>query len=143
YRILSIASLPLHGARAYKTDILDKLVNPGVAIPPRPSIIDGITDAIIDTAPSIAELAEALLPLVAGSVMVGHNIDFDAAMLRREAVIAGIDWIDPPTLCLTQLEAMLVPEGTDLGLGAMAARRGIAVHGRHTALGDALVAADI
>jgi DNA polymerase-3 subunit epsilon len=142
-RILSIAALPLHGARAYKAHILDKLVNPGVAIPPRSSMIHGITDAMIETAPSFAELAEELMPLVAGRVMVGHNIGFDAAMLRREAAIAGIDWIDPPTLCLTQLEAMLVPEGTDLGLDAMAARRGIAVHGRHTALGDALVAADI
>jgi DNA polymerase III epsilon subunit-like protein len=76
-------------------------------------------------------------------VLVGHNVGFDAAMLRREAAVAGIAWAEPPTLCLTQIEALLAPDGADLGLDAMAARRGIDVHGRHTALGDVLVTAEI
>ena len=142
-RVLSIAALPLHGARLYKADAFDRLVNPGIAIPPASSAIHGITDAMVRDAPAFAEVARALLPRIDGLVLVGHNVGFDAAMLRREAKAAGIDWPERPTLCLAQLEAVLEPEGADLSLDAMARRRGIDVHGRHTALGDVLVTAEI
>lgn len=142
-RVVSIAALPLHGARVYKAQAFDRLVNPRVAIPPAASAIHGITDAMVRDAPAFAEVARALLPLLDGMVLVGHNVDFDAAMLRREAAVAGIGWNRAPTLCLAQLEAMLEPEGADLSLDAMAQRRGIDVHGRHTALGDVLVTAEI
>ena len=142
-RVVSIAALPLHGPRAYKARALDLLVNPGMPIPPKSSLIHGITDAMVGTAPGFGDVAAELIPLVAGRVLVGHNVGFDAAMLRREAVLAGVRWPEPPTLCLTQIEALLAPEGADLSLDAMAARRGIDIHGRHTALGDVLVSAEI
>lgn len=142
-RIVSIAALPLHGARLYKAEALDRLVNPGVAIPPAAVAIHGITDAMVGAAPAFAALAPELRALIAGRVLVGHNVGFDLAMLRRAAALAGIDWLEPSSLCLARLEAMLQPEGADLSLDAMARRRGIDAHGRHTALGDVLVTAEL
>lgn len=142
-RVLSIAAVPLHGRRLYKAEAFDRLVNPGVAIPPASSAIHGITDAMVRDTPAFAEVARAFLPMARSMVLVGHNIGFDAAMLRRAARAGGVAWPDFPMLCLAQLEAVLEPEGSDLSLDAMARRRGIDVHGRHTALGDVLVTAEV
>ena len=142
-RIVSIAALPLHGARLYKAEAFDRLVNPGIAIPPAAIAIHGITDAMVGDAPSFADVARELRAVLEGRVLVGHNVGFDAAMLRRAAALAGVAWPEAPTLCLARLEAMLEPDGADLSLDAMARRRGIDVHGRHTALGDVLVTAEL
>jgi DNA polymerase-3 subunit epsilon len=123
--------------------VFDRLVNPGVPIPPAATAIHGIADAMVRDAPGFAEVARELVPLLDGMVLVGHNVAFDAAMLRREAATAGIAWPDPPTLCLAQLEAVLEPDAGAFDLDTIARRLDVDVHGRHTALGDALVSAEI
>ena len=76
-------------------------------------------------------------------VWIGHNIGFDIAILRREAKLAGIAWSDPLALDTMCLYMALRPRAADVELEAIAADLGVDVIGRHTALGDALVAAEI
>ena len=71
------------------------------------------------------------------AVLVGHNIAFDIAHLRR----AEIEWDPPPSLDTLLLAAALEPRAGSVELEAFAARLRVPVNGRHTALGDSLMTA--
>jgi len=142
-RIVSVGAVRLHGARIYRSAALDRLVRPGMAIPARSTAVHGITDAMISDAEEFPAVFARLRPLIEGAVLVGHNLPFDVAMLRRECQIAGVAWPDPPGLDTLSLAAVLDPDAHDNSLEGLAERFAVDVHGRHTALGDSLVTAEI
>lgn len=142
-RIVSVGGVRAHGPRIFHIANIDRLVNPGLPIPPRSSAIHGITDELARGAPPFPEVWPALEPLLRGAVLVGHNIGFDLALLRRECSLAGLTPPAPPTLDTLLLAGLLFPDMTDLSLEALGERLGVDIHGRHTALGDALVTAEL
>ena len=142
-RLLSVAAIPLHGARVFSAASFDRLVNPGRRIPPASTAVHGITDAMVDGAPAFAAIAAELGSACARRAWVGHNIGFDLAILRRESARAGLPWLEPPALDTLRLYAALFPRAPDLELEAVAADLGVDAHGRHTARGDALMTAEI
>ena len=142
-RVISIGAVRLHGSRIYRSVTFDRLVHPGRPVPPRATAVHGITDAMLADRPGFAAVYAELAPLLAGCVLVGHNVAFDLAMLRHECELAGLAWHDPPSLDTLLLTAALDPALPGFELDAIAARMGVDVHGRHTALGDALVTAEV
>jgi DNA polymerase III subunit epsilon len=142
-RVVSLAAVPMHGRRIFGAEALDRLVDPGRPIPPRSTAIHGIADAMVRGAPKIAEVLAELAPMLDGAVMVGHSIGFDRAVLRQEAERCGAPWRDPVCLDTAQLAAVLLPDLPDLNLETVAAELGVSPVGRHTALGDALTAAEL
>lgn len=142
-RIVSIGAVRLQGARILRHLTLDRLVNPEQPIPARSTAVHGISTAMVAGAPRIAEVLPSVAEFLAGSVVVGHCIGFDLKMLEREAARAGVAWIRPASLCTMRLAGALFSEADELSLDALAERLGIPVRGRHTALGDALVTAEV
>ncbi len=142
-RLLAVGAVHLHGARLYAAETFDRLVNPAGPIPPGSTAIHGITDAMVAEAPAYATAAADLARFCGERVWIGHNIGFDAAILRREAKLAGLPWREPVTLDTLRLYAALHPRAADVELDAAAAELGVDVIGRHTALGDALVTAEL
>jgi DNA polymerase-3 subunit epsilon len=143
-RLLSVGAVHLHGHRLYLGETFDRLVNPAQRIPPGSTAIHSITDAMIAEAPDYAGSTAADLARFCGErVWVGHNIGFDAAILRREAKLAGLSWSEPVMLDTLRLYAALYPRAPDVELDAVAGELGVDVIGRHTALGDALVTAEV
>lgn len=69
---------------------LASLVAPGIPIPWQARSIHGISDEDVADAPRFAELAQALLELAKGAVIVGHNVGFDLGFLDGELMRAGI-----------------------------------------------------
>ena len=106
-------------------------------------MIHGITDDMVRQAAGIAEVWRSLEPLMRDVVLVGHNIAFDVAILRRVAAEAGLDWTPPASLDTMLLTAALEPELPGYGLETVAEHFGVDLRGRHTALGDCLVTAEI
>ena len=53
------------------------LVNPQRAIPPFITVLTGITDSMVASAPTIDETLEPLLGFIGDSVLVAHNARFD------------------------------------------------------------------
>jgi DNA polymerase-3 subunit epsilon len=92
-------------------------------------------------APAYAEVAPKIMAALQGIAMIGHHTVFDLAVLRQASASAGIDWQDPPWLDTALLYSALFPEARVFDLDAVAAELGVAIHGRHTALGDALATA--
>jgi len=142
-RVISIGALRLVGGRMYRATSFDRLVNPGIAIPPRSTAIHGITDPMVADAPPFAEVYAALDRLLAGTVVVGHQVAFDLAMLRRECARHDCRWTEPQALDTLLLVTCLLPSLSSASLDAVAAELGVSIHGRHTALGDSLVTAEI
>ena len=141
--IVSVGGVRMHGARIYRSAVIDRLVDPERPIPPPSTAIHGITDEMVAAAPDFAALWEILEPLLAGTVIVGHNIGFDIAHLAKATAEAGIEWTPPPFLDTLLLSAALEPGKPALGLDQLAERHGVNVRGRHTALGDSLMTAEI
>jgi DNA polymerase-3 subunit epsilon len=81
--------------------------------------------------------------MIEGSVIVGHSIGFDLAILKSECGRAGLSWTTPPALDTALLYSALYPKEKEIGLENLAERFGVEIEGRHTALGDALVTAEI
>ncbi|MCC7271829.1 MAG: 3'-5' exonuclease [Alphaproteobacteria bacterium] len=142
-RAVSVAGVRIHGDRLYGAVTLDRLVRPDVPIPRTATAIHGIADATVADAPTVAAVLPEVAEFVAGCVVVGHNIGFDLAVLAAEARRTGVAWGTPPSLCLLQLVDVLEPGWTNLDLDSLAAHFAVPVTGRHTALGDALVTAEL
>ena len=141
--IVSLGGVRMHGDRMFRGATIDCLVNPGRAIPPRSTAIHGITDAMVADAEPFARNWARLAALMEGCVLVGHNIAFDIAHLRNAAARDGIAWMAPIALDTLLLGSLLDPGEPDFSLDAMAARHGVNIRGRHTALGDSLVTAEL
>ncbi len=142
-RIVSVGAVRMHGRIAYPHVTMDRLVDPGTPIPAPSTAVHGITDAMVAGAPGFADLHGDLVGFLEGCVLVGHNIGFDRALLSAECARSGLSWPEPPTLDTGHVAAALFPDMTDLSLDAIAERVGVETRGRHTALGDCLVTAEL
>ncbi len=136
-RIVSLGAVRLQGAKLLRNQVLDLLINPGRQIPAVSTAVHGISDLMVLPAPAYAEVAPKIMAALKGVAMIGHHTVFDLAVLRRASTSIGIDWQDPPWLDTALLYSALHPEARVFDLDAVAAAVGVAVHGRHTALGDA------
>ena len=142
-RIISIGAVRVCGARMYRSLGFDRLVKPGVEIPARSTAVHGITDAMVVDAEGFAEVYAEFAGLARDTVLIGHNIAFDVAMLRRECELAELPWQEP-----RMLDTLLLASSLDLGLPNLSLEHladyfSVNIHGRHTALGDSLVTADV
>jgi DNA polymerase III subunit epsilon len=71
---------------------LQTLVRPGGSIPAFISVLTGITDAMVATAPPIEAVLPTFLEFARGAVLVAHNAPFDIGFLKAAAVRCGLEW---------------------------------------------------
>jgi DNA polymerase-3 subunit epsilon/CBS domain-containing protein len=135
--LVEFAAVPLAAGRLDMAAPLRRLVRPGVPIPASASRIHGIDDAAVADAPAFAAVAGDIAAALDGAVVIGHTLSFDLAVLAREFARAGRPW-SPPRALDTQLLAEIAAPGlVGYSLDNLAAWLGVAVTGRHSALGDA------
>jgi DNA polymerase-3 subunit epsilon len=139
--IVAAAAVPF--VDALPTEGLVTLVNPGRPIPASSSAIHGITDAMVAAAPSVDDLLPALAAAWGDTVLIGHGVDFDLAVIGRERRARRLPALANPSLDTMRLAAALNRSWGDVSLDAVAARLGIPIVGRHTARGDAVAAGHI
>jgi DNA polymerase-3 subunit epsilon len=135
--IVSIGAVRVVNGRILTGETFARLVNPKRPIPKDSIRFHGITDAMVATAPP----AEIVLPqfkgFVADSVLVAFNAAFDLKFLRLKEDVSGVRFDNVP-LDVLLIAAFLFEDLEDLSLDALAARLGVEISGRHSALGDAI-----
>lgn len=141
-RIISIGAVRVVNGRVLRQETFERLVQPQRSVPAASTAIHGITAAMLEGEPPIAEVLPAFARFAEDTVLVGHNVGFDLQFLKLSGVPTGID-LTRPALDTLLLHAALHPDNEEHTLEAIAARLGVSVVGRHTALGDALVTAEV
>jgi DNA polymerase-3 subunit epsilon len=140
--IVAIGAVRVLNGRLLRQEIFDQLVDPQRPIPRLATEIHGIADSMVQGQPLIAAVLPRFARFAEETVLVGHNLAFDLRMFEVKADVAGVHFAQPrlDTLLLSEI---IRPDAEDHALEAIAARLGINVLGRHTALGDAFVTAEI
>ena len=142
-RVIQLGAVKLVHGQIDPDNQFQQLVNPGVPIPEQSSKIHGIYDADVAEASEFASVNQAFDCWREEAILIGYASGFDLAMLKREYEIAGIDWIAPRTLDVRYLVNIIAPNLPDFSLDTIAGWLDVEVHGRHSALGDAVTTAEI
>jgi DNA polymerase III epsilon subunit family exonuclease len=120
------------------------LVNPEMPIPFFISLLTGITDEMVRSAPKFNELADAFLRFIGDSVLVAHNAGFDMRFLNHEVGRLYEDYrLGNPSLCTVQLSRKLLPDIENHKLKTLAEHFSVALVNHHRANEDAYATARI
>ena len=141
-QILQIGAVRLVNGKLRRQECFELLVDPQRDIPAAGIPIHGITPAMVRGQPKIGAVLPAFHAFAHDTVLVAHNAAFDLRFLQMQEAATGLHF-DQPVLDTLLLSAVVHPAQSSHRLEDIAGRLGIAVLGRHTALGDALVTAEV
>jgi DNA polymerase III subunit epsilon len=140
--IIQIGATRIVNGKLLRHESFEQLVDPQRALAAASIAIHGIQPEALQGQPTILEVLPVFHTFAAETVLVAHNAAFDMRFLQMKETASGLRF-DQPVLDTLLLSAWLHPNQASHRLEAIAERLGVAVTGRHTALGDALVTAEV
>ena len=140
--ILQIGATRIVAGKLRRQECFEQLVDPQRDIPEAGIPIHGIQPQMVLGQPTIDTVLPAFHAFAQDTVLVGHNAAFDMRFLQLKEARTGLRF-DQPVLDTLLLSAVAQPNQESHGLEAIAERLGVTVMGRHTALGDAMVTAEV
>ncbi|MGK2945668.1 MAG: exonuclease domain-containing protein [Desulfuromonadales bacterium] len=140
--IVQLGAVRIVNGRLLHNECFDQLVNPQRPVPKSSVEIHGIDPELLPSQPVITRVLPVFHAFAADSVLVAHNAAFDMRFLQLKEQASGVSF-DNPVLDTLLLSSVVHPNQEGHSLDAIAERFNITIVGRHTALGDALVTAEI
>ena len=140
--IIQIGAVRIVNGKLLRQESFEQLVNPGRPISAASIPIHGITQDRVTGKPRIVEVLPAFHEFAQDTVLVAHNAAFDMKFLQLKEASTGVAF-HQPVLDTLLLSAVVHPHQESHRLEAIAERFNITVLGRHTALGDAMVTAEV
>lgn len=137
-RIIEVAIVVHNGQRVIEE--FSSLVNPETKIDPFVTALTGISNAMVEDAPTFKDLSTKIHQLTEGRIIVAHNSRFDYGFLRQEFKRIGKRF-QRKNLCTVTMSKALLPGHSSYSLGKLCADLNIPVKNRHRALGDAAATA--
>ena len=141
-RIIQIGATRIVAAKLRRQEVFEQLVDPGRDIPAAGIAIHGITPQMVAGQPPLAQVLPAFHAFAQDTVLVAHNAAFDMRFLQLAESATGVRF-EQPVLDTLLLSAVIHPQQESHRLEAIAERLGVTILGRHTALGDAMVTAEV
>ena len=141
-RVTEVAALRIAGGRVVERYVT--LIDCGVRIPSFITGLTGITQAMVDGAPPVAQVMPRLLDFIGADALSAHNASFDEKFLKAEAGRLGLTPAHRGALCSLKLSRRLFPGLGSYKLGQLSGRLGIRFNSAaHRAESDAEVAAEL
>jgi DNA polymerase III subunit epsilon len=141
--IISIGAVRIVNGRLLEQEFFDRLVRPGVPVRREAQAVHGIAPSMLIDQPMIEQVLPGFQRFAEDTVLVAHNAAFDMRLLQLAQARTGVAFLQP-VLDTLLLSALVHPgHSDDHRLEEIAARLGVQVIGRHTALGDAIVTGEV
>ena len=140
--IIQIGATRIVNGKLLRQECFDQLVDPQRTLAAASVAIHGIQPELLRGQPTILDVLPVFHAFALDTVLVAHNAAFDMRFLQLKQAASGLRF-DQPVLDTLLLSAWVHPNQDSHRLEAIAERLGVPVLGRHTALGDALVTAEV
>jgi DNA polymerase-3 subunit epsilon len=140
--IACIGAIRIVNGRVLHQDSFEQFVDPGRPMSEESARITGIDAAMLLGQPRIEQVLPRFQQYCEETVLVAHNAAFDMRFLQVLEARTGVRFTQPvlDTLLLCEV---LHPNTAGRSFEETAARFGVPVIGRHTALGDAMMTGEI
>ncbi|WP_078553307.1 ATP-dependent DNA helicase DinG [Bacillus alkalicellulosilyticus] len=140
-RIIQIGAVLLEDGEI--TERFTTFVNPEIPIPSFIYHLTGITDEMVQRAPTFEQVVPELLPMLENAFFVAHNVTFDLSFLHKEIEEAGYKPFTGPTIDTVELARLLLPQEQGYKLVQLAEMLDIDHERPHQADSDAEVTAQL
>jgi DNA polymerase-3 subunit epsilon len=140
--IIQIGAARIVNSKLLRQESFEQLVDPRRSIPAATIPIHGIQPEMVRGQPTIDLVLPAFHAFAQDTVLVAHNAAFDMRFLQLKEQQTGLAF-DHPVLDTLLLSALVHPNQDSHRLEALAERFNVTIVGRHTALGDAMVTAEV
>ncbi|MFO1327383.1 MAG: exonuclease domain-containing protein [Rubrivivax sp.] len=140
--IIQIGATRIVAGKLRRQEVFERLVDPQRDIPAAGIPIHGITPEMVAGQPTIAQVLPAFHAFAQDTVLVAHNAAFDMRFLQLKEAATGVRF-EHPVLDTLLLSAVIHPQQDSHRLEAIAERLDVTILGRHTAVGDAMVTAEV
>lgn len=140
--IIQIGATRIVNSKMLRHESFEQLVDPRRSLAPESIPIHGIQPEMLEGQPTIDKVLPAFHAFAADTILVGHNAAFDMRFLEMKEKLTGLIF-DQPVMDTLLLSAVVHPNQDSHRLEVIAERLNVPVVGRHTALGDAIVTAEI
>ncbi len=139
-RITEVGAVRVRGGEVVEE--FSTLVDPGTPIPANITLLTGITQSMVASAPPVEEVLPRVLAFLdaePGTVLVAHNAAFDTGFLKAACERQGREWPGYPVLDTLRLARAVLHRGETRNhrLATLAAYFGVAAAPTHRALDDA------
>ncbi|HEX3028117.1 MAG TPA: PolC-type DNA polymerase III [Clostridia bacterium] len=123
-------------------DKFNSFVNPGMPIPSMIVKMTGITNEMVEDAPTIEPVLLQFLEFINGAVLVAHNAPFDISFITHNAKLIG-EHINNSYIDTLQLSRKMFPDLGKYKLAIVAKHLSIDLKDAHRALNDTTATAEI
>jgi DNA polymerase-3 subunit epsilon len=138
-RVTEVAALRIVGGEV--VDRFVSLINCNIRISSFITQLTGITQSMVNRAPSSTEVIPELLRFIGSDTLAAHNASFDEKFLQAESQRLGLYSQHDGVICSVKLARRVYPGLNSYALGALASSLGIRFKGSaHRAEADAEVA---
>lgn len=151
-RLLSLGAIAMQGSSIRLGEQFYRVVNPDVTIPAEGIVIHKLRSEDLQGADQLGKTLDDLAPFIAGAVLVGHFVEIDLKILRKEMTETGHQF-DNPAVCTARTHQWILRQGPysedlpaqleKLDLPTLAKYYNLDFRDAHHALSDAFVTARI
>jgi DNA polymerase-3 subunit epsilon len=138
-RILEIAIIRIEQGKV--TETFTSVIDPEKHIPDTIMSLTGITEGELKRAPTFSDISHDVHNLIAGCILVAHNVRFDYGFVKNEFKRLGVKYT-AECFCTVKLSRALFPEYSKHDLSTIIDRFDFDCPARHRALADARVLVD-
>lgn len=142
-KIISLGGVIIEKGKIINEQTFSQLINPLRPIPSTAAVLTGITNSMVTGKPTICQALPNFLDFLGNRILVAHHATFDLTFLNLELGRFAPVRIPQPVIDTYLLSRYILPWLGEHTLESLGIYVNIKMQQRHTALGDALITAQL